>query len=187
MPQDQLSREALAHTQLRRLEPFGSVGLRGAGPFGRSERERSWVQMSSGDGGGTGGVTKGAIGLGALSQLAMAASACGCVYDQACVRNASVPTVSSPCSTSCLPGGVGSTETTTVAEHGPNSGTLVSARIAVHATAAANVSPRAIFMELKGEKAKQSDDQLAFQRRCILADADYVIARGIEDVQNAGL
>jgi hypothetical protein len=46
---------------------------------------------------------------------------------------------------------------------------------------------RTVFVEVKGEKGRLSDDQLEFQKRCILADVEYVVAKGIEDVQTAGL
>ena len=41
---------------------------------------------------------------------------------------------------------------------------------------------RAIFIEVKGEKGRQSNDQLAFPKRCSFAGAEYFVARG-EDVQ----
>jgi hypothetical protein len=37
---------------------------------------------------------------------------------------------------------------------------------------------RAILIEVKGERGPHSDDELAFQKRCILAGAEYVVAKG---------
>lgn len=46
---------------------------------------------------------------------------------------------------------------------------------------------RAYFIEVKGVAGKLSEDQKAFEHRVALAGATYVTARGIDDVQRAGL
>ena len=46
---------------------------------------------------------------------------------------------------------------------------------------------RAIFLEVKNETGRPSQDQLDFGRDVMAAGADYRIVRSIEDVQAAGL
>jgi hypothetical protein len=46
---------------------------------------------------------------------------------------------------------------------------------------------RAIFLEVKAEKGKQSDAQKEFERNAVTAGAQYAIVRSIEDVQAIGL
>ena len=46
---------------------------------------------------------------------------------------------------------------------------------------------RAIFLEVKDEKGKLSDEQLEFSRAAILAGADYYVVRTIDDLIAIGL
>lgn len=46
---------------------------------------------------------------------------------------------------------------------------------------------RTYFIEVKGEKGQRSEDQHEFGRRAIMAGAEYVVARAIDDVQRLGL
>jgi hypothetical protein len=46
---------------------------------------------------------------------------------------------------------------------------------------------RAIFLEVKSEKGKQSPSQLDFERAAFKAEADYHLVRSIDDVQRLGL
>jgi hypothetical protein len=46
---------------------------------------------------------------------------------------------------------------------------------------------RAIFIEVKTKDGKLSDEQHEFGRDVVLAGSEYIVARGIEDVERAGL
>lgn len=46
---------------------------------------------------------------------------------------------------------------------------------------------RAIFIEVKAEKGRQSEHQKEFERDAIAAGATYALVRSIEDVQSLGL
>ncbi len=43
---------------------------------------------------------------------------------------------------------------------------------------------KVVFIELKTKRGKQSNDQKAFQHNLELAGGTYIVARGIEDVEN---
>jgi hypothetical protein len=42
-------------------------------------------------------------------------------------------------------------------------------------------------VECKSEKGKLSSDQVEFERKCVAAGGEYIVARSIDDVQQAGL